>query len=211
MEKEDNPKRQFGRKKILLLLLLVAALLTGSLFVTNRRYMRRFGTLVKPPADYPLVEVNYYLQRDSRWANDHLGDSKYKMGGYGCLIMCVAASLNHLGIATDPKELNRQLTAVDGYVNGDLLWAKIHEAYPAADYRSSHFITGSYIEKDLNSGLLPLINVKYHHTGITHWVLIVGAQDGEFLIYDPANSKLTYLPLSVHGRIYAYRVIIPAE
>jgi len=53
--------------------------------------------------------------------------------------------------------------------------------------------------------------IKYLGDGVTHWVLIVGAEKGDFLIYDPANGDKSYLPLSYHGPVYAYRVLTRAD
>lgn len=51
------------------------------------------------------------------------------------------------------------------------------------------------------------MNVKYHKTGITHWVLIVGAHEGEFTICDPLDDGHSTRLSSDHGKVYAYRVI----
>lgn len=55
------------------------------------------------------------------------------------------------------------------------------------------------------------MNVKYYKTGVTHWVLIVGAKDGEFFICDPMDDGYSTKLLSEHGKVYAYRVIEKLE
>jgi hypothetical protein len=44
-------------------------------------------------------------------------------------------------------------------------------------------------------------------SGISHWVLIIGADAGDFLIYDPLNKEKAPIPLSTHGNVYSYRVL----
>ena len=56
-------------------------------------------------------------------------------------------------------------------------------------------------------GRLPIVKVKYHKTGIFHWVLIVGANEEEFLIIDPLVQDEEIIELKTHGRVYAYRVL----
>ena len=128
--------------------------------------------------------------------------------GSECGNLNYGSAINNLGIQINPQELNERLREVEGYENGNLIWYKLNETIPSVDYRYSRVFTVKTIENDLKNGLLPIVNVRYHKYGITHWVLIVGAVDGEFIIYDPANTQLSYLPLSTHGKVYAYRVIV---
>lgn len=140
--------------------------------------------------------------------NEKIGNSRYGMGSAGCLISSVASAITEHGIKITPQELNDILTSVNGYSDGDLIWSKIHEAVPQVDYKYSRIFSRRTIENDLQNGLLPIVNVKFHGNGVTHWVLVVGAKDGEFLVYDPINSDMKPIPLSTHGKIFAYRAIV---
>jgi len=44
-------------------------------------------------------------------------------------------------------------------------------------------------------------------TGVTHWLLIIGAAEEDFLAYDPLNPNLEPIKLSRHGNVYSYRVL----
>jgi hypothetical protein len=79
--------------------------------------------------------------------------------------------------------------------------------FPEIDYQYARVFSSKNIEGDLAQGLLPIVNVKYYGSGVTHWVIVIGAKDGEFLIYDPANADKKPMNLSVHGKVYAYRVM----
>lgn len=133
------------------------------------------------------------------------------MGGTGCLIACVANAMTDLGLTQNPKELNDSLSEIGGFQGADLIWYKIHEAYPEIDYRYARVFSSSVIEADLRAGLLPIINVKYKGDGVTHWLLVLGAKDGEFLVFDPINSQKEPIKLSEHGKVYAYRVLVNAD
>ena len=75
------------------------------------------------------------------------------------------------------------------------------------NYSYSRVFSSRTIENDLRNNRLPIVNVRYNGTGITHWVIIVGAKDGNFFIFDPLNKNETPIPLHMHGKVYAYRVL----
>ena len=197
---------------IIIVLPLLVVSLWGIWYVGYSRYVKYIGIDIRPSRDYPPTEVNYYLQHDPAWSSDKLGNSNYSLGQAGCLIASIASAISDLGVEVDPQQLNTELTAVDAYTaDGDLIWYKIKEAFPTVDYHYTRVPTSVTIEQDLKAGRLPVVNVHYYQSGATHWVLIVGAADGDFLIFDPLNSKLDCMPLSIHGKIYAYRVIIKKQ
>ena len=74
-------------------------------------------------------------------------------------------------------------------------------------YSYERIFTEKNIEADLKQGLLPIVSVKYLGNGGSHWVMIIGAKDGDFLIYDPLNDNKTPIPLSTHGKVFSYRVL----
>lgn len=201
-----NRKRRVMFLSILLTICVLVAY--AGYYVIASRLIKYNGKELIPSKDYPIHEVTYYLQNDPHWSGDNIGNSSYTMGGAGCLITCVASSICDLGVSITPQELNHKLAAIDGFDDAILLWYKIHEAVPEADYKYSRIFSSRTIEKDLREGRLPIINVKYRGGGITHWLLVVGAKDGEFMVYDPLNQDKEPIPLSTHGKVYAYRVLV---
>ena len=182
-------------------------ILIGGYYVIASRVIKYEGIELTPSRDYPVSTITYYLQNDPQWSNDIIGHSNSRMGGAGCLVTCVASAISYLGIDMTPQEVNEKLTAVEGYDNNELIWYKINDAIPEIEYKYSRIFSRNTIEKDLREGLLPIVNVKLHGSGITHWLLIIGAKNGVFLVYDPLNKDLEPIPLSTHGKVYAYRVL----
>ena len=99
------------------------------------------------------------------------------------------------------------MSAIGGFDRDILLWYKISEIYPDVKYKYLNDFSVATIENDMKAGLLPIINVRHRGDGITHWLLIVGAKDGEFLVYDPLIADKQPIKLSAHGKVYAYRVL----
>jgi len=193
---------------MLILCCILLLFATPFLIYAGRVYfIKNFGVELTPSKDYPVAITGYYRQNDPQWKDDTIGNSVRKMGNTGCLISCVATAISDLNVPITPKELNATLTQNSGFQGADLIWYKINESIPEVDYRYSRIFSSKTIEKDLERGLLPIVNVHYFKTGITHWVLIVGAKDGEFIICDPMDDGTKTRLLSEHGKVYAYRVI----
>jgi len=174
-------------------------------------YIKTHGLELTPAGEYEVAAVQYYLQNDPEWGGDFIGGSNSKMSSAGCLLACVSSAITDLGVPVTPGEVNQKLTEVDGFQDADLIWNKINEAFPQIDYRYTRIFSSARIEKDLASGLLPIVNVRLNHTGITHWLLIIGGRDGEFLAYDPLNAGKEPINLSKHGNVYSYRVLVHAD
>ena len=204
----DNEKMGKGKRLLLIVAALVlAAALAGGYYALLANYISGYGIILTPSRDYEVREVAYYLQNDPVWSQDKIGETNQTLGAAGCLISCVASAVTDLGVGITPAELNEKLSDIGGFSGAKLIWYKIHEAVPEVNYTYSRVFTAKTIENDLAQGLLPIINVRYHGGGITHWVLVIGAKDGEFMVYDPLNREKTPLPLSTHGKVYSYRVI----
>jgi len=194
-----------GRKIALLTLSLISAGICA--YGAGHYYIKNYGLSLKPAKDFKARPVAYYLQADPQWGRDRIGQTQSTMAGEGCLISCVASAAEAMGFRTTPKELNQKLAEAKAYAGDRLVWNKIGTAVPGLGYSYKRLFTSSTIEKDLADGKLPIVNVRFLGDGVTHWVLITGAKDGDFLIYDPANRQKEFLPLSIHGKVYAYRVL----
>ena len=210
-------RHYFSEKRTLFILICVFMMIIfiiGTIFaiyVCRVYYIKNVGITLTPSRDFEIHDIQYYLQNDPEWSDDLIGNSGSSIGGVGCLIACVSSVINDLGIPVTPKEFNAKLTEVNGFQHDGLIWYKINEAFADVDYKYSRIFSSRTIENDLKSGLLPIINVRYRGNGITHWLIVVGAKDGEFLVCDPLNADKNPVKLSVHGKVHAYRVLVPSN
>lgn len=211
IEKAPSGKKRLYYSLLGVSLVIVIAIVILALYVGRVYYIKNFGIRLIPTQDYAVPELSYYQQNDPEWQNVQIGASQRKMGSTGCLVACVSTAVSQLDSPVTPEKFNIRLTQVNGFQGADLIWYKINEAFPNIDYRYSRIFNNKMIEGELKKGLYPIVNVKYHKTGITHWVIITGAKDGEFIICDPLGDGYSTSLLSDHGKVYAYRVIERAD
>lgn len=193
---------------IIAVVVVAAAAVVGGGYVLRAKFISENGIKLTPTRDFEIHEMTFYLQNDSEWSGDKIGETSQSLGGSGCLITCAASSITDLGIDITPAGLNKMLTDIGGFQGANLIWYKLHEAVPEINYTYKRIFSAKTIENDLAQGRLPIVNVRYRGGGVTHWVVIIGAKDGEFMIYDPLNSEKTAIPLSTHGSVYSYRVLL---
>ena len=192
------------------MLVLLGVTILSVLFFTFILPQKHDLDTLKPTSDIPIADINYYYQRNPIWTNDIIGKSNSTIGAEGCLLTCVSISAEKItGKNTTPKDFNTAMTKVDGFdEKAILLWEKVGQAVESLCYQIKESFSVKTIEDDLKGGYFPLVKVKLGGIGPTHWVMIIGSKDGEFMIHDPLSNKQTALPLSTHGKIYAYRIIV---
>lgn len=184
--------------------------LGGAVLVFGYRRHRSQGTVIVPQRETPVLETVFYRQKDERWAEDVLGESRYRMRGSGCLVCCIAASLTMQGREeTDPGMMNRLLSQNGGYdEEGNLQW----DALSALDSRISaercQTVDEEAVMENLEAGRFPIVRVRLNGTGSVHYVLITGARDGEYWCMDPLAETEEETALSAFaGRVYAVRYV----
>ena len=197
--------------KIFLLIIIPIITLTWAYYAWTK-YINKFWIKLKPSKTITAKEVNFYRQQDLEWGEEKMWNTQLTLGWYGCLLSVIATSLCDLGYETNPKDLNNIFSKNDIYNdNWEIIWYKITSVVPNVDYEYKRLFFSKTIEDDLENGRLPMIKVKYHKRGVFHWVLIVWAEEDDFLIVDPMNSEPELMKLWEHGKVYAYRVLVRKE
>lgn len=211
-EREREKDGIMRKKKIIVagILILAVCFFTGMFFFF--RLKRDRSVAIKPKGEYPAGKVAAYCQRDERWKEDTLGNSGFSMGGSGCLTSCIASALSAeaealgTGFSMTPGELNRMFSEQEVYnAQGDIVWAQIKEALPQTQVVVASSVKEKEIESLLAGGHYPIVKVKAGGHGASHWVLLVGSKDGEYLCMDPLEPDGELIPLSRHGGV-VYRM-----
>lgn len=202
--------RKSKPKHIVIVLLLVLSIPLGILGYPYIRavYMKTYGVWFSPDYVIPPANITFMLQDDTTWAKKKLGASQSTLGGSGCLLTCIAVSMNYLDSSNmcTPASVNDSLLVKDGLTkNGLVIWSKIQSTFSSFTYSYSNSVTSDDITSDLQHGLLPIVGVGQN--GIAHWVLIIGSTNNDFVVMDPLNHDKTPTRLSTYGKVFAYRVI----
>jgi hypothetical protein len=183
--------------------------------ITDENYETWVGW--SPPDLIEPLDIVPLSQKDARWANEQLGTSPVTIGAYGCLVTAVSMVANHFGKDTNPSKLNKDLIAVNGYENGNLLkWGAIETIYPDIKVDWHYFLANpddALIDEVLVQELPVLAQVDYNmNTSVLeqHWVLIVGKEGNDYLIIDPIDGSTAYLSRYA-GKAWRMAVYIQQE
>jgi hypothetical protein len=192
---------------VLCVLILTTGISFGA-YCARVLFIKNLGTSLVPDKPYSPHDVKVFLQNDPLWSDSYIGNSRFRLGGHGCLVSVLASALNDMGYDLNVKELNSIFTEKEVYdAKGEVIWHKVGQALPGVTYRYQRLFGSATLTRDLEQGRLPLVMVRYHGKGVFHWVLVVGSNDRDFIIVDPLKQDKKPDRLSTHGRIYAYRVL----
>ena len=144
-------------------------------------------------------------QRDKRWGSKKLGFSNVTIGGYGCLITCLAIQAN-----TTPDKVNEILKANNGYANLNLvIWAEVNNI-PGLEFewRGWTYDNNKVLETIEKYGSC-IVEVDFDGIVATpkdsHFVLFIGNKQ----LIDPWTGKIE--PTSKYRIIKSYVIIKTKE
>lgn len=155
------------------------------------------------------AEAAHFRQNDLRWGHEKLGLTTETIKAVGCAMCSVASAAQYLGETTDPSTLNRALIENEGYTEqGWLVWsaiAKIFNKRIEVNVLSSP--SHEAMDQALEAGQYSVVKF-FLPMGIPHWVIVVGKEGQDYLIYDPTQSKKEPVPLSEKtAAIYSLRIV----
>lgn len=156
-----------------------------------------------------LISVpKFYNQQDEKWAKDRLGKTNETVGKVGCLISSVGMNLSYYGLDMNPKVINEALSKIDGYTSrGWLIWKKLNVITEGKIKISFPTLSHENIEKYLFEQK-PVLAKVFIARVIPHWVLIIGQEEGEYMILDPLSKEGQPIKASVYGNyIYSIRIL----
>lgn len=197
-------KRKMKKWKITAWLIVVCMVCAAGGYLFLRMHN---GIKIKPAGEHVIPkEVISYRQDNAEWAPDHLGDSPYTMKSSGCLVTCIASAISNSGDKVTPGELNHVFAENGIYdTDGNIQWSYIAdmEGYSVEVYDG---VSEADIAQCLSDGHYPIVRVRMHGIGNYHFVLIVGAEDGDYVCMDPLEDDLTKLS-DYFGYVYAVRCV----
>jgi len=140
-----------------------------------------------------------YSQRDNKWKDKKLGFSDLTLGGYGCLVTCLAMIARHFGKDTNPGKMNNDLKEKGRFQGGYYKWKGVEQVYPDIIEHDIVFtpqpLTDSQlkeIDNHLEEGRLVMFEVDYNpNTACVegHFVLALSKSDKTYRIADPWTGR----------------------
>lgn len=147
-----------------------------------------------------------YSQRDNAWSGIKLGSSNVTIGGYGCLITCMAMLCKYYGKDVNPASINQLLNQVKGYSDGNLY--KWYSGVPAiyGDIKCTRIVDTSdhavrddewaLVDAELSAGRPVITEVDFipATSGVDmHFVLIIEGSKGNYKVADPWYGDISEL------------------
>lgn len=155
------------------------------------------------------AEAAHFRQNDPRWGTEKLGRTAETIKSVGCAMCSVASAAQYLGETTDPLTLNRALAENGGYTDqGWLVWSAIAKIF---DQRIEVNVLSSpsheAMDRALEAGQYSVVKF-FLPMGIPHWVIVVGKEGQDYLIYDPTETEKEPRRLSEKtSGIYSLRIV----
>ncbi len=123
----------------------------------------------------------YYSQRDSRWANDKIGNSSYSVYESGCLVSSVAMVHKYYGHDMDPGDMADK----DQYY----FWGNMLVPWPAPSGLSYKLLGYGYpessIDKELDRDNPVIVGLTANNSAGTHFLVLISGKNGDYKMYDP--------------------------
>ncbi|PID52627.1 MAG: hypothetical protein CR972_00950 [Candidatus Moraniibacteriota bacterium] len=158
----------------------------------------------KAPKKYHASTSWYYSQRDPRWANEFIGNSRSTIEDYGCAISSVAMVFTYYGKKITPKKLSNKSIFYWDLINWPNTWG---------DLTLSSNITHSGVDwDDIDDAIdddepvIVFINVS---GGAGHYVVIHHkTKDDRYVVHDPYLGSNIYLDSTIKafGAMYGVTV-----
>ncbi|MFA0821873.1 MAG: putative Ig domain-containing protein [Methanomethylovorans sp.] len=155
------------------------------------------------------LDVPLYLQTDSRWSSDIMGqpgNCGSTLGDAGCAVTSTAMVFKYYGVQTDPKELNKWLRGNNGYSGCLIKWITATGMTSGkVKYNTEKYSpTEDYIKSYLSSGVPLIADLKGHFEVITGY-----AGSSYYYVNDPLG-KDTKIPFNRIKRVIIYTgTIVP--
>lgn len=151
----------------------------------------------QPPSSSLASTSWYFSQKDSRWANQNIGNSNSDMKNWGCAVTSVAMVANYYGDSITPGSLAKKPIFSYDLIKWDMgSWSG--SKIELASYGSAHRnINWSSIDKELKDKNPVIIYIGKTGGKGGHYVVIhTKDKKGKYVVHDPYFGPNIYLDTS---------------
>lgn len=152
-------------------------------------------TYSKPPSSACASTSWYYSQRDSRWGNQNIGNTKTKMKSYGCAVTAVAMVFTYHNDKITPGSMAKKKIFSSDLIN-----------WPASSFGGEVSMSGGYSHGNINWNTVDselkkknpvIVYIKKTKGSGGHYVVIhTKMSNGKYVVHDPYWGSNLYLSTS---------------
>lgn len=149
----------------------------------------------KPPSSAYASTSWYYSQRDSRWGNQTIGNTKTLMKGYGCAVTAVSMVFTYHGDKITPGAMARKKI----FYMDLIVW-------PSSSFGGKVSMSGGYahgniswktVDSELKKGNPVIVYIKKTTGNGGHYVVVhTKMSNGKYVVHDPYWGSNIYLETS---------------
>ena len=147
----------------------------------------------KPDNDDQAPTSWYFSQRDSRWGNQRIGNSKSLMKDYGCAVACVSMVFRKNGSGTDPGKMAKEKIFYYDLIKWPGSWSPSISLISSVSHGNVNWST---IDKEIGKGHPAIVYIKKTNGGGGHYVVITGKDKKDYIVHDPYFGSNLYLGTS---------------
>lgn len=174
------------------------------LYNANYAEISAFASGLERPSSGLADTKWYYSQKDPRWGNETIGNSKSKMKDLGCAVSCVSMVFTYHGERINPKQLSDRPIYSWDLIN----WPRGWESLALTSSTAHSGVSWSTIDKELGNKnpVIVFINAK---RGAGHYVVVHNkAKNGKYVVHDPYWGANIYLDSTIELLSKLYKVSI---
>jgi peptidoglycan hydrolase CwlO-like protein len=149
-------------------------------------------------SSYPKPSSNlastswYFSQKDSRWGNKKIGNSKTLMKDYGCAVTAVSMVFRKNGASIDPGKMASQKIYYYDLIKWPVTWSPGISLISSTSHGN---IKWSTVDAQIKKGNPVIVYIKRSRGG-GHYVLVTGKDSKDYIVHDPYFGSNLYLGTS---------------
>ena len=177
------------------------------LYNANFAEISEFASGLEKPTSGRAETSWYYSQKDPRWGNETIGNSKSKMKDLGCAVTSVAMVFTQHGERINPKQLSDKPIYSWDLIN----WPRSWEGLTLSSSTAHAGVSWSTIDKEIKADnpVIVFINAK---SGAGHYVVVHHkADNGKYVVHDPYWGSNIYLDSTIELLSKLYKVSISSR
>ncbi len=150
----------------------------------------------KPDSKYYAPISWYYSQRDPKWGNENIGNTKTLMKSYGCAVTAVSMVFKEHGGDIDPGELANEPIFSGDLINWPISWTN-PKVLLTENGKGHGNINWSVIDAQIAKGNPVIVYIGKTKGSGGHYVVIHHkTKDGDYVVHDPYFGPNIYLNTS---------------